>query len=280
MRRQPAPHGAALAVLLVLAILWDNELRLQRYRTVVAGADQRRGQQGVMVFHHAIAAFAGRAVRTVQLGRTVILRAIQRDQQMAPEDAQLVDRTGPLQFGERGGDRGVELLRLDRVEHGADLIVAGDPVHREQGLAVGPSMARRQMPLMRQEGRALHEKRGERRHAEIGHGVDRVPPLPLVGDRQAATANGSDQAVRRGGHPATESTKSPRRKPSSACRRRLSQTVAFETQRPTSATQLANPASRSRSAADRQNEKCRFQCWHRAPGTAFPGRRDHATARA
>ena len=175
---------------------------------------------------------------------------------MAPEDAQLVDRTGPLQFGERGGECGVELLRLDRVEHGADLIVAGDPVHREQGLAVGPSLARRQMPLMRQEGRALHEKRGERRHAEIGHGVDRVPPLPLVGDRQAATANGSDQAVRRGGHPATESTKSPRRKPSSACRRRLSQTVAFETQRPTSATQLASPASRSRSAADRQNEKC------------------------
>lgn len=132
----------------------------------------------------------------------------------------MVDRAGLFQFDERGGECGMELLRLDRIEHGADLIVARDPVHREQGLAVGPSLARRQMPLMGQEGWALHEERGKCGHAEVGHGVGGVLSLPLVGDRQATAANGSNQAVR-GGHRATESTKPPRRKPPSAYRGRF-----------------------------------------------------------
>jgi hypothetical protein len=103
-----------------------------------------------------------------------------------------INRTGLLQFAQRGGEGRMELHGLDRVEHGADLIFAGDPIHREQGLAVGPSVTRRQMPLMRQEGRALHEERRERSQAEVRHGVGRVLTLPPVGDRCAATPHGSD----------------------------------------------------------------------------------------
>src|SRR5271169_864964 len=43
----------------------------------------------------------------------------------------------------------------------------------------------RQMPLMGQERRALHEKHRKRRHADIGHVVTAVFPAPLV--RQTRT---------------------------------------------------------------------------------------------
>jgi hypothetical protein len=43
----------------------------------------------------------------------------------------------------------------------------------------------RQMPLMRQERRALHEEHRKRRHADIGHEVLDVFPAPLV--RQTRT---------------------------------------------------------------------------------------------
>ncbi len=147
----------------------------------------------------------------MQFGRAVILGAVQRDQHVAVEDTQLVERAGLLQFGERVGEGRVELRRLDRIEHGADLIVAGDPIHPEQGLAVGAALTRRQMPLMRQKGRALHEERGERGHAEIGHGVGRVLPLPLVGNRPGS----SDERQRSGG-------------PSCSPRQRIDKAVAPE----------------------------------------------------
>jgi hypothetical protein len=66
------------------------------------------------------------------------------------------------------------------------------------------------MPLMRQEGRALHEERRECGEAEVRHGVGCVLPLPLVGDRQAAAPNGGDQAFL-DRHRSTESTNPPRR---------------------------------------------------------------------
>jgi hypothetical protein len=51
------------------------------------------------------------------------------------------------------------------------------------------------MPLVCQEGRALHEERREPGQGEIGHVVGRVPAPPLVGQGPAATAKGIEKAV-------------------------------------------------------------------------------------
>jgi len=67
-----------------------------------------------------------------------------------------------LQFRQDIAEHGVEYRRLDRVELAPDLAVAGDFPHTEQGLAVRTPLAGLQMPLMGQDGWALHKERGER----------------------------------------------------------------------------------------------------------------------
>ena len=65
MRGQPASDGAAFAVLFVVPILWDNELRLRRNGPIVAKCHDRGGQHGVEILGSALAALAVGAVRTV-----------------------------------------------------------------------------------------------------------------------------------------------------------------------------------------------------------------------
>src|SRR5271166_3836569 len=55
---QPAPRRTTLAVLLVMAVLRNDELRLQGHRAVMAGANQRRGQHGVEILDAILAALA------------------------------------------------------------------------------------------------------------------------------------------------------------------------------------------------------------------------------
>src|SRR5271166_4140495 len=65
---QPAPRRTTLAVLLVMAVLRNDELRLQWHRAVMAGANQRRSQHGVEILDAILAALAGGAGRAVDLG--------------------------------------------------------------------------------------------------------------------------------------------------------------------------------------------------------------------
>ena len=62
MRRQPAPCSAAFAVLFVVSVLGDDELRRQRHGTVIARSDQRGGEHGVEILDPALAALAMGAV--------------------------------------------------------------------------------------------------------------------------------------------------------------------------------------------------------------------------
>ena len=66
------------------------------------------------------------------------------------------------------------------VEHLADVVVARNRRHAEQGLAVRPAVPLRQRPLVPQERRALHEEHRERRQADVRHGVAVARPLALV----------------------------------------------------------------------------------------------------
>ena|ERR1019366_1335842 len=88
----------------------------------------------------------------------------------------------------------MELAGFDRVKLRADLAVARDFGHAEQRLAVRAAPFLRQMALMLQERRALHEEDRERRQSEIRHGVLRVGPGPLVRQRQATAAQRGQEA--------------------------------------------------------------------------------------
>jgi hypothetical protein len=65
---------------------------------------------------------------------------------------------------------------------------------------------------MRQEGRALHEKRRERSEYEVAHRIGRVLAAPPVGQGLAITAQRGDEAVR-DGHDRLESRIDPEENP-------------------------------------------------------------------
>ena len=94
----------------------------------------------------------------------------------------------PLQFVEHIVEHRMEPAGLNRVKLRADLTVAGDLGHPEQRLAVRAAPFLRQMALVFQKGRTLHEENRKRGEPEIRHFILRVGPGPLLGQRQAAAA--------------------------------------------------------------------------------------------
>src|SRR4051812_10747792 len=75
------------------------------------------------------------------------------------------------------------------------MIVAGDLVQTEQRLAIRSPLSLLQTTLVRQERRALHEKQGKRRQANVSHRVARAASLPKVEQRVAAPAQRSDETI-------------------------------------------------------------------------------------
>src|SRR5450755_420496 len=187
MGGEPASRRHALAVLLVVPILRHDELGLQRHHPAVARRHQRRGHQRMEIFGRAAAALARRAARTMQLYRAVIFRAVERDQHVIAQPAEGREPAASLQHFEPAGKQRMEALRFHRVQHIPNMVVARNPLHPKQRLAVRATMPVpvRQMPLMGQERRALREEHRKRRHADIGHEVLNVFPAPLV--RQTRT---------------------------------------------------------------------------------------------
>ena len=151
VRGQPAGGGAGFAVLLLGAVLGRDELRFQRQCTVVTGCDQRGRHHLVEMLDLAAVAFALRAVGARQLLRAEILRAIERDQDMA---AQALERRQPATGNQRrqaARKHREQLLRRDRIEQRTDVIVGRNACHLEQRLAVRGATSPRQGGLLRQE---------------------------------------------------------------------------------------------------------------------------------
>jgi hypothetical protein len=121
----------------------------------------------------------------------VIFGAVQSDQHVAAKLPESLQATGTLQY--HLGENRMEVVGTDRVQQRPDMIVAGDPVQAEQRLAIRPPLSLLQTTLMRQKGRALHEKQGKRRH--VRHRVARITSLPQVRQRVAAPAQCPDQMI-------------------------------------------------------------------------------------
>jgi hypothetical protein len=128
----------------------------------------------------------------------MIFGAVQRDQRVPTQAAHGVQTAGLFQFGDDVGEHGVKMRWLDRVEHIADMIVAGALVDTEQRLAVRATLGGLQISLMRQEGRALHEEGGEGGEGEIRHRIGRVLPAPRIGQGLAITAQRGEESIQDG----------------------------------------------------------------------------------
>jgi hypothetical protein len=134
----------------------------------------------------------------MDLPRTMIFRAIQRDQHASVEPAEHVEAAiDPLEMIHGFGEYRMQQCGRDRVEHVADVVVAGDFGDAEQTGAVGAAMAFLELPLMRQERRALHEEHRKGRHSDVSHAVGRVDTTALVREPVQAAAQRSEQGIER-----------------------------------------------------------------------------------
>ena len=77
--------------------------------------------------------------------------------------------------------QGLQGLRGHRIEQVANLVVAGDLMHAEQGLRIVVSMGLVHAPLKLQKREALHEKDRKRAQPRICHAVVHVLAPPAIG---------------------------------------------------------------------------------------------------
>ncbi len=112
---------------------------------------------------------------------TMILGTVERDQHPLAEAAEHVEAAvdPPELLDGFGADR-MQQRRGGWIEHIANMVVGGDFDDAEQVGAVGAAMPFLELPLMRQERRALHEKHREGRHSDVAHAVGRVHAATLV----------------------------------------------------------------------------------------------------
>ena len=162
------------------SVLRRDELGRQRQDLGVARRDHTGTEKGVEILHAAIRAPALRALRAADLARTEVLGAVEGDQQSAVQALERRQAIGGGNALHPLDEQSIEGAGRIAVEHLADVVVARNRRHAEQGLAVRPAVPLGQCPLVPQERRALHEEHRERRQANVRHGVAVAQPLAFV----------------------------------------------------------------------------------------------------
>jgi hypothetical protein len=147
----------------------------------------------------------------MDLARAEVLRPVQRDQRPATEALKRREHAFGLDGFE---EQRIESRGRGAVEHQADVGIARDPGHAEQGLTVGSPLSFLQRPLVREERWTAHEEHRERRQTDVGHAVFPVAALALTPIRQtgADVFQRGDQGSQ-GVHGGIESETPPRRQP-------------------------------------------------------------------
>jgi hypothetical protein len=172
--------------------LRHDELRGERHGVLMAGRHDGGRQKGVEVLGGLAGTGAGRAGRAVDLGRAVVLGAIQRDQHARAQALEGREPARALQVTDHLVEHGKQVIGRDRVEHAADVAVTGDAAHPEQGVGVGAAVPGRKLALVGQKRGALGEEHRERGQAEVGHGVGGVVAPARVREALAAAPHGAD----------------------------------------------------------------------------------------
>ena len=147
-------------------------------------------------------------MRAVDLAGAEILGAVEGDQHVIAEPAEVIQAAGLLKLVQHRGIDRMQQVRLGRIQHGADVVIGRDAGQAEQAFAVRAPVAFLQPALVGQEGRALHEEHRERRQPDVGHGIGRVVSPPRVGEVPAAFSQTAEQGAK-ALHPAVESYCAP-----------------------------------------------------------------------
>src|SRR5258708_525689 len=175
-------RGATFAILRLPPVLWCDELRRQRYDAVMAWSHYGGRHKAVKILSRAAGTLARGAVGAANFVRAEVFRAVEGNQYALAKPSEVRKAAallpGPNSYVE---DR-EKAIRPNGIEHGANGIVPWNAAHLEQRLTVRAATpgTLRQSALMRQEGWALHEEHGKRRHAKVGHRVVHILSLSLV----------------------------------------------------------------------------------------------------
>src|ERR1700689_3488032 len=213
VQREPAARGSAFTVLLIVTLLGLDEFRSKRQNPILAGFDDAGGHDGMKIIDLSTGVFAGRAIPARQFVRAKILRPIQGDQRVTVQAGQRRQRARGLHSRQSVVEQLIEARRFDVVEHGSNVIVAGNTLHSQQSLAIRPTVSDpfANLTLMRQKRRALHEKRRKPGQSDIPHRKLRVHPPPLVRQARAGPSDTLDQIIEKA-HRIVESELDPKHK--------------------------------------------------------------------
>jgi hypothetical protein len=138
---EPTAGGIALAVVLGPAVLLDNGLGSQGDDFLEVGMDQGGPQQLMGIGDPAAAMVLDQARGAMDLGGGEIGRAIERQEIRAVEINEAFQHLGALEGTEDIAEAGPELLRIDGIEEGPHLGVAGDLVDPIDGTEVVEGVA-------------------------------------------------------------------------------------------------------------------------------------------
>jgi len=110
-------------------------------------------------------------MRTAELVRTEIFGSVQGDQRAAAKALELFHAALLPQRRNHLIERGLQMRRMNRVEHRPDVIVRRNFRHAEQSMAIGGLASFFERALVGQERLRLHEKQRKRRQADVGHRI-------------------------------------------------------------------------------------------------------------
>ena len=177
---KPSLGGLRLAVLLVMAVLRNDELRGQVDHPVAAGLYDGGTKRIVMVVRHFLFDFCGAEIAVNPVGM-VELRSVQCDEDVLSELQILPKLLIVCDFIERRVECRIEPFRIDAVKLLADVVVRRDAPHAVERLAGALVVRFLELSLMIEKRRRLREEHREGGHRDVLEPVLRVRSPARIG---------------------------------------------------------------------------------------------------
>ena len=173
---QPAFGSGNFAVLFDLSVLRGDELRAQRHDLGMTGADEDRRDGAVKMRALALGVLNAGTVRAMDvfgLGRK-IPGGVQGDESGVADGPHGLQQSFLLEGLVQIIEQTVEVMRFDRVEDLADVIVSGDALDLKERAGVVASVGLFHSSLETQERGVLGEKDREGRQGDVGHDKEEI----------------------------------------------------------------------------------------------------------
>jgi hypothetical protein len=180
MGAEPAFARGSFTVLFDMPVLRHDVRRGQSHDLRLSGADDHRGESGMIREGLAIAELTGETVLARNgFGRKGV-GAIESHQQLIAKDAKMCQQAVLFKTLKDLNKHRIEGARRDRIEQLADLIITGNRRYVSQGLGVIVAFGVLQPPLVLQKRRRLGEKDAKGAQGGIVDGVSGVWPLCAI----------------------------------------------------------------------------------------------------